>query len=214
VARHVPNLLTFAGLLFGFSELGSVLNGHSELAGAFLLLALLADGLSGQLARRRKHASELGAELDSLASLIAFGVSVMVLAFERSLRQLGPLGWLISVAVAVAVALRLSRDNASSPEGKRYHGLPVPAFGLSLGLLAERTQSAQGSWVLALVALALAGLMLGPFSYARLSNRNALQLPLGLAVLLAVFFEPLRPLLLGAALLYCLAGAWVGRDGR
>src|SRR5258705_8816340 len=101
------------------------------------MLALLADGLSGQLARRRNHASDLGAELDSLACLIAFGVRVMVLAFVRSLKDLGAFGWVLAVGVAVAVALRLSRDNASNPEWPSYHGLPVPAFGAALGLLSE-----------------------------------------------------------------------------
>lgn len=205
VTRHVPNLLTFAALLFGFSELGSVLSGQCELAAGFLLLALLADGLSGQLARRRNCASDLGAELDSLASLIAFGVSVMVLAFERSLRQWGGFGWVVAVGVAVAVALRLSRNNASNPESGAYHGLPVPAFGVAVGLIAQLPVP---PWVVALAAVSLSVLMLSPFAYARISNRNGVQLSLGALLLLAVVAPMFRPMALGAALLYALGGSF------
>jgi CDP-diacylglycerol--serine O-phosphatidyltransferase len=201
--RHVPNLLTFAGLLLGYAELGSVLNGSSSLAGGFLLLALLSDGVSGQWAKRRGHASDLGAELDSLACLIAFGVSVMVLAYERSLKQLGGLGLVLSVGVAVAVALRLSRDNASNPEaGGRYHGLPVPAFGTALGLLSELPVDPR---VVALCAVGFSVLMLGPLTYPRLSPNNKTQYSLGLGVAVAALCPQVRPVVLAVALLYAIA---------
>ncbi|HXC62937.1 MAG TPA: CDP-alcohol phosphatidyltransferase family protein, partial [bacterium] len=70
--RHVPNIMTLGCLVMGFSEVGAVLSGHSELAAGFLLWALLLDGLAGQVAKRRNGTSELGAELDSLACLMAF----------------------------------------------------------------------------------------------------------------------------------------------
>ena len=203
--RQLPNLLTMGSLVLGFSELGAVLSGHSELGAGFLLWALLLDGLAGQFARRRDRKTELGAELDSLASLIAFGIGVMVLAFERCLRQMGPIGWIVAVGVAVATALRLSRDNPSKPDWPRYQGLPVPAFGTAIALLATADQPPQ---LVAIAAVALAVLMLAPLSYARFSQRMAVQLPMGIGVGLAAFVPMLRPAVLVLALLYALGGAY------
>ncbi|MES2202552.1 MAG: CDP-alcohol phosphatidyltransferase family protein [candidate division FCPU426 bacterium] len=209
--RQLPNLVTFVQILLGFSALGAVLNNASGLGAGILLLALLADGLSGQLARRHSSASDLGAELDALASLMAFGVSVMVLAFERSLRQLGPWGWAVAVAVAVSVALRLSRDNKNNPDWPLYQGLPVPAFGISVALLAS--QSPDQPWLVAGVSLGMAALMLSPLRYARLSKRPLVQGSLGVAVLLAVFYTPFRAWFLSAVLLYTLFGSFFGFFG-
>ena len=203
--RQIPNLLTMASLVLGFSELGAVLGGHSELGAGFLLWALLLDGSAGQWARRRGRQSELGAELDSLAALIAFGIGVMVLAFERSLRQLGPLGWIVAVAVAVAAALRLSRDNSTRPDWPRYQGLPVAAFGTAVALLASLDEPPA---IVAGAAVSLAVMMLSPLSYARFSQNKAVQGVAGLLVGLAALLPSLRVAVLGAAILYALGGAW------
>lgn len=202
---QVPNALTLGSLVLGFGELGAVLSGKSHLAAGFLLWALLLDGLAGQLARHRDGKSDLGAELDQLASLIAFGIGVMVLAFERSLRDIGPWGWIVAVAVAVATALRLSRDNPSKPDWPRYQGLPVPAFGAAVGLLAVMDQPPR---IMVGACLALAVLMLSPLSYARFSQKAVVQAPLGALIALAALFPQFRPAVLMLALAYALGGAF------
>jgi len=207
---QVPNFLSLGCLVLGFGELGAVLSGKSGLAAGFLLWALLLDGLAGQVARRRDVKSDLGAELDSLASLIAFGIGVMVLAFERSLKDLGPWGWIVAVAVAVATALRLSRDNPSNPDWPRYQGLPVPAFGAAIGLLSVMDQPPA---LLAGAALALGVLMLAPLSYARFSQKIWIQAPLGILIAAAALYAPLRQVLLMLALLYALGGAFFSFSG-
>lgn len=203
--RRLPNGLSLACLVLGFFELGAVLGGRPGLAPVFLLLALLADGLAGQVAWRKGLTTPLGAELDSLASLMAFGVSATVFAFEQSLRQLEvqALGWLLGLAFAVAAALKLSRDNASSPDWPRYQGLPVPAFGTFLVLAASRGLP---PWFTALAGLGLAAAMLSPLRYPRFASTAAVQAPLGLLVLVCALFPPARDLLLALVLLYAVAG--------
>jgi CDP-diacylglycerol--serine O-phosphatidyltransferase len=190
--------------------LGAVLGGNCAAAGSLLLWALLLDGLAGQAARKGKDESELGAELDSLAALIAFGIAVMVLAFEQSLRFLGPLGWVLSVGVAVSVALRLSRDNQANPDWPRYQGLPVPAFGAALGLLSLQDCP---PLLLAAAAFSLAVLMLAPLSYARLSQSPMVQAGMGGLLMLAVALPAARLLVLWIALLYALGGAFFDFGG-
>lgn len=203
--RHVPNLLTMGSLVLGFGELGAVLSGHSELGAGLLLWALLLDGGAGQWARRRDRKTELGAELDSLGALIAFGIAVMVMAFERSLREMGPLGWVIAVGVAVAAALKLSRDNPTSPDWPRYQGLPVAACGTGIALLCTLDQPPR---IVATASVALAVLMLSPLHYARFSQARGVQAAMGISVGLAALWMPLRPLVLMLVLLYALGGAW------
>jgi CDP-diacylglycerol--serine O-phosphatidyltransferase len=206
MTRHFPNFLTLISLVLGFSELGAVLSGHSELAAGLLLWALLLDGLAGQFARKRNRSSELGAELDSLAALMAFGISVMVLAFERSLIDLGPMGWIVAVGAAVATALRLSRDNPSNPDWPRYQGLPVPAFGAAVALLVTSEQVPPDFVAIAVSALAV--LMLAPFHYARFSQRLWVQAPLGIFVVAAIIMPQLREIVLFFVLFYALGGAF------
>jgi CDP-diacylglycerol--serine O-phosphatidyltransferase len=205
MTRHFPNALTLISLVLGFSELGAVLSGQSPLAASLLLWALLLDGLAGQWARKKNGSSELGAELDSLAALMAFGVSVMVLAFEFSLRQLGFLGWVVAVGVAVAAALRLSRDNASKPDWPSYQGLPVPAFGVAVGLMVTLNQPPE---LVAIATLSLAVLMLAPLQYSRFSQRSVVQIPLGILLVMAILLPHLRLAFLVVVLLYALGGSF------
>jgi phosphatidylserine synthase len=210
VRRQIPNLMTLGCLVLGFSEVGAVLSGHSALAAAFLLWALILDGLAGQVAKRRGGTSELGAELDSLASLMAFGVGVMVMAFERSLRDLGPLGWFVAVAAAVAAALRLSRDTPNKASWQLYNGLPLPACGAAIALLATLDQPPQ---LVAVAALALSALMLVPLEYPRFSQALPVQIAMGLLLALAAVIPLLRHAVLGIVLLYVLGGPWFDFGG-
>ncbi len=202
--KRLPNLLSLACIVLGFFELGAVLAGRPQAALSFLMLALLSDGLAGQLAWRGGLKTPLGAELDALGSLMAFGVAVTAFAFEACLRGLGGAGWFLAVAFAVAAALKLSRDNAASPDWPRYQGLPVPAFGAGLGLAAGRLGG--HPWLPALLGLALAALMLSPLRYPRFASRAAVQAPMGLLVLAAAFWEPARDVLLAVVLIYAAAG--------
>jgi CDP-diacylglycerol--serine O-phosphatidyltransferase len=191
-------------LVLGFGELGAVLQGEMILAAGLLLGALLMDGLAGQWARRHLRDSELGAELDSLAALMAFGVGAMVLAYEAKLSQLGIAGKTLVVGLAVATALRLAKDNNKSPDWPRYQGLPVPAFGACMGLFCTFADVSANQ--AALAGLALAVLMLAPLRYPRFSNSLWVQLPLGAVVSIAIFYPPWRDAVLMTAFFYAVGG--------
>lgn len=206
IRRHFPNFLTLGSLILGFSELGAVLGGQSQAAAGLLLAALVLDGLAGQFARHRSGSSELGAELDSLAALMSFGISVIVLAFERSLQDLGIVGWIVAVASAVGVALRLSRDNPSNPDWPRYQGLPVPAFGCAVALIVT-LQPSPATFV-ATAMLSLTVLMLMPVTYARFAQKGWVQVPLGIIIVVGIVWTPLRVLGEILVLLYALGGAF------
>jgi CDP-diacylglycerol--serine O-phosphatidyltransferase len=203
--RHLPNALTLLALLVGFSTLGAVLGGAPSLGLSLLPLAMLCDGLAGWLAKRRGRETPIGAELDAVAALMAFGIPVAALAFELKLRALGTSGTVLAVAFAVAGALRLSRDNADHPDWPLYKGLPLPAAGGLLALLSGMDGMAPE--MTALAALVLGALMLCPIRWARLPRHAGLILALGILLLSAAAWAQARPLLLAVLSLYTVFGA-------
>jgi CDP-diacylglycerol--serine O-phosphatidyltransferase len=103
--------------------------------------AAVLDGLDGRIARALKGTSRFGAELDSLADFIDFGVAPAIILYFSGLKQLGGLGWLICLLFAIACALRLARfnvmlDDPDAPAWKKafFVGMPAPA-GAVVGLL-------------------------------------------------------------------------------
>jgi CDP-diacylglycerol--serine O-phosphatidyltransferase len=104
-----------------------------ELALAAIVFAALLDGIDGRVARLLKASSRFGAELDSLADFVNFGVAPAFLVFNWGLGSLKSLGWICVMIFALASALRLARFNVASDEDnprwqKAYFiGMPTPA---------------------------------------------------------------------------------------
>jgi CDP-diacylglycerol---serine O-phosphatidyltransferase len=133
--RFTANALTLACLGLGF--LAALAAGRGELDGALSLLALagLADTLAGRAAHGWNLESEIGAELDSLASLMAWGVAASMLAYSAALAPLGPWGMALAGWAALAAAWRLCKGDVQ--EGRSHHeGLPLPAAGVPLAAAA------------------------------------------------------------------------------
>lgn len=131
VAGRLPNGLTLACLGLGF--LASMAAGKGEIGPAFSLLALaaIADGLAGRVARGMDLGSEIGAELDSLASVLVWGVATALLMHHQALASLGPMGTVLAGLVAVSAAWRLCKGDVQSG-ARHYDGLPLPAAGVAL----------------------------------------------------------------------------------
>ena len=204
----LPNALTLACLGLSFAIIGAAGEGKTELGLRLLAFCLLADGLAGRAARRPGASTELGAELDSLGALLAYGVAIPLLGFTAGLENWGWRGWTICGALALACALRLSRDNADTPDFPRYQGLPPAAAALFLGGALAQGLAPQG--MAALFALAVV-LMLSPLRYPRLSLPLPALAPLGL--LQAVAALGWKPAWIGLAALglaYSLAGWALG----
>jgi len=125
----LPNLLTSMSLLGGFYAIVACFDGKFDHAAIAILISASLDGLDGRIARLTHTTSKFGAEYDSLADLVAFGLAPGILIFTWALRPFGRYGWLAAFLYVVCGALRLARFNVqiSRVESKRFNGLPIPA---------------------------------------------------------------------------------------
>jgi CDP-diacylglycerol---serine O-phosphatidyltransferase len=106
-------------------------------------LAVVLDALDGRLARYLKGTSRFGAELDSLADFVNFGVAPAIILYLWSLNGLKTFGWVVCLMLAIGCALRLARfnvmlDDPDKPKwaGGFFTGIPAPAgAGLALAPL-------------------------------------------------------------------------------
>jgi CDP-diacylglycerol--serine O-phosphatidyltransferase len=134
--RLLPNALTVLAMCAGLSAAQFALSGNYPAAIASIAVAAVLDSLDGRIARLLDATSKMGAELDSLADAISFGVSpALVLYIWRF--DGNRLGWVIALVFAVCIILRLARfntlldDTEQPPYAKEFFvGVPAPAGGL------------------------------------------------------------------------------------
>ena len=129
----VPNAITAAALCAGLTGIRFAITGDFEKAVLAVVLAGLLDGIDGRIARALKAQSRFGAELDSLADNVSFGVAPALILFMWSLQDVPRFGWFASLAFAVCMSLRLARFNAriDMPDEPRKQagfltGVPAP----------------------------------------------------------------------------------------
>ena len=125
----LPNLVTTASLFAGFYSLVATLNRDYNTAAIMIFVSAVCDGLDGKVARMTGSTSKFGVEYDSLADLVAFGVTPGLMVYAWALRPYGRLGWLAAFLFVACGALRLARFNVqvNTVESKRFVGLPIPA---------------------------------------------------------------------------------------
>lgn len=127
----LPHLFTTANLFWGYYAIIKATTGEYFEAGLGIVLAAVFDLFDGRVARMAGVESEFGAEYDSLADLIAFGVAPSILAMHAgNLLALERLGWVVAFLFTVCAALRLARFNVTTgPYKGWFEGLPSPAAG-------------------------------------------------------------------------------------
>ncbi|MEN3930491.1 CDP-diacylglycerol--serine O-phosphatidyltransferase [Microvirga sp. W0021] len=137
----VPNIITLLALCLGLTAIRFSFDARWDIAVFSILGAAVLDGLDGRVARLLKGTSRFGAELDSLADFISFGVAPALLLYSFSLSNLKSIGWLVALIFAMSMALRLARFNAmidapSRPDWQHnfFTGVPAPA-GAMLAML-------------------------------------------------------------------------------
>ena len=125
----LPSILTTFGMFAGFYSIVASINGNFTLAAISIMVAMMWDTLDGRVARLTNTQSAFGAQYDSLADLISFGLAPALLVYEWSLSDLGRVGWLAAFIFLACAALRLARFNTQvGISDKRYfQGLPSPA---------------------------------------------------------------------------------------
>jgi len=135
----VPNSFTALSLLLGVASIITTQLGDLELAGWIIVWCGLLDVMDGVSARLLNATSSFGAEFDSMADLVSFGVAPAVLILNAGL-QLGGIEydsgqfWILLIAISVFVlagAMRLARFNLVSdkPSNGWFAGVPIPAAG-------------------------------------------------------------------------------------
>ena len=125
----LPNLLTTAGLFSGFYAVVSSMNGHFEAAAVAIFVAMIFDGLDGRVARMTNTQSEFGAEYDSMADMVSFGVAPALVSYNWGLSEMGKIGWLAAFIYVAGAALRLARFNTNIAivDKRFFQGLASPA---------------------------------------------------------------------------------------
>ncbi len=134
----LPNLFTMASLFAGFLGLLWAIEGRFDLTAVAILFSCLFDGLDGKVARLTHTSSEFGVQFDSLADLVAFGVSPAIMVYQWQLSRFGRLGMVAAFLLVACGALRLARFNVMSGKAgaskKFFLGLPIPAAGCMIAL--------------------------------------------------------------------------------
>lgn len=130
----LPNMLTVAAICAGLTAIRFGVDGNYERAVLLILLAAVLDGLDGRLARALGSDSEMGAELDSLADFLNFGVAPPLILYFWALEDLRGAAWISVLVFTVCCVVRLARFNATSKadEGTSklsefFVGVPAPA---------------------------------------------------------------------------------------
>ncbi|MFT5313916.1 MAG: CDP-diacylglycerol--serine O-phosphatidyltransferase [Paraglaciecola sp.] len=214
----LPNLLTTAGLFSGFYAIVSSMNGRFEAAAIAIFVAMIFDGLDGRVARMTNTQSEFGAEYDSMADMVSFGVAPALVAYNWGLTDLGKIGWLAAFVYVAGGALRLARFNTQIgiADNRYFQGLASPAAAaLVAGLVwvgVEYDIDGNDYSVIVAIVTSLAGmLMVSNFKYNSFKELNLhgkvpfVALLLVMLVFVVVATEPALVLFLVFAL-YALAG--------
>ncbi len=134
ISKLVPSTLTLLGLCSGTTAIRFALLHDWTSAVAAIVFAMIFDLLDGRAARMLGADTRFGAQLDSLADLVSFGIAPGVIMYVWSLEAMGPAGWIATLIFCACAAIRLARFNVQSvrDEGATkanpyFTGLPTPA---------------------------------------------------------------------------------------
>ncbi|MBR1193189.1 phosphatidylcholine/phosphatidylserine synthase [Bradyrhizobium sp. AUGA SZCCT0240] len=137
----VPNFITLLAICAGLTAIRLSIEGRMELAVAAIVFAAVLDGVDGRVARMIKGQSKFGAELDSLADFVNFGVTPGLMLYFWQLHDLGNGGWIAAMVYAISGGLRLARFNASIDDPNKpafaanyFTGVPAPLGALTVML--------------------------------------------------------------------------------
>jgi CDP-diacylglycerol--serine O-phosphatidyltransferase len=230
VRTLLPNLITLLALCAGLTAIRLAVEDKLELALAAIVFAALLDGIDGRVARMLKGTSRFGAELDSLADFVNFGVAPALILYLWGLHDLKSAGWIAALVFAICAGLRLARFNVMIDDPNRppwagnfFTGIPAPAgaitvllpiyitfLGVPVGLVTV--------WFTFFYTLLIGLLMvsrLPVFSGKRVGKRVPPEMVLPVFVMVVLFFAllvsyPWQVLTLGTlAYLACLPLGWL-----
>lgn len=167
----VPNIITVLAICAGLSAVRMAFENRFDMAIFLILAAALLDFLDGRMARLIRGASKFGAELDSLADAVNFGVVPALVLYIFVLDEAGPFGWIAALIYTIACALRLARFNVMAgdvdrPKWQQAYFVGVPAPGGALVVLLPVYLGFLGfspdwitAWVISVYTITIAFLM-------------------------------------------------------
>ncbi|AZO06206.1 phosphatidylcholine/phosphatidylserine synthase [Mesorhizobium sp. M2A.F.Ca.ET.037.01.1.1] len=130
----LPNLVTVLAICAGLSGIRFAFENRFEIAVVMVLLAAFLDGIDGRLARMLKATSKFGAQMDSLADIVNFGVAPALVLYAFLLDRAGSPGWIAALLFTIACGMRLARfnvlaDDTDQPawQTEYFVGVPAPA---------------------------------------------------------------------------------------
>jgi CDP-diacylglycerol--serine O-phosphatidyltransferase len=187
----LPNAITAAALCAGLTGIRFAIDGQWAYAILSVVLAGVLDGIDGRIARLLNAQSRFGAELDSLADSLSFGVAPALILFLWSLNDWPRFGWFAALAFAISCALRLARFNARIDTEDQPHksagfltGVPAPVgAGLAFtpfylwnetGIAFFRDPVVMALWLSVIAMLMISNM--ATLSWASLRPRKAIRL--------------------------------------
>ena len=230
VRTLLPNLITLLALCAGLTAIRLAVENKLELALAAIVFAALLDGIDGRVARLLKGTSRFGAELDSLADFVNFGVAPALILYFWGLRELKSAGWIAAMVFAICAGLRLARFNVMIDDPNKpawaanfFTGIPAPAGAITVLLpIYLSFLGAPGGlitvWLTFFYTVLIALLMvsrLPVFSGKRVGKRVPPDMVLAVFVVVVLFFAllisyPWEVLTLGTLVyLGCLPLGWL-----
>ena len=221
----IPNLLTTGSVLCGFVSIIYSFDGYLTIAANLILVSFVLDGLDGRVARITKTTSDFGAQYDSLADVVSFGVAPSVFLYQWFLKDVNflinswlELGVIIASLYLVSVLLRLARFNTSKSKDF-FIGLPCP-LGAKLVTLSYIMINKAGLEITAhkeisvFLTLLVSFLMISKFSYFSFKNFGSDEkikfywLFFIIFLLVITLINPYMVLLL-LAIIYSLSGLFI-----
>ena len=221
----IPNLLTTGSVLCGFVSIIYSFDGYLTIAANLILVSFVLDGLDGRVARITKTTSDFGAQYDSLADVVSFGVAPSVFLYQWFLKDVNflinswlELGVIIASLYLVSVLLRLARFNTSKSKDF-FIGLPCP-LGAILVTLSYIMINKTGLEITAhkeisvFLTLLVSFLMISKFSYFSFKNFGSDEkikfywLFFIIFLLVITLINPYMVLLL-LAIIYSLSGLFI-----
>lgn len=216
----LPNLFTTSALFCGFYAIVASINAKFEVAAVAIFVAMLLDGIDGRVARLTNTQSDFGAEFDSLADMVSFGLAPALVMYLWMLSTLGKIGWVVSFVYVACAALRLARFNtqASHSDKNYFQGLASPAAAAIVagliwnGGLIKEYLSMPTLQVVALIVTLITGLLMVSniryHSFKGINWRSKVSFATILMIVLVLVFVSAAPeqLLFGGFFVYALSG--------
>ena len=200
----LPNALTILAICAGLTAIRLGVQGDYVLSVLLIIGAGIIDGIDGRLARLLGSSSKMGAELDSLADFLNFGVAAPLTLYFWALQDMRGLGWISVLVFAVCCVIRLARFNVTAksdePRDSAYfQGVPSPAGALLVMLpmylsfaIADRAvlpDTAICLYMIVVGLLLISRLPTWSFKTTKISRENVKFFLVGVAVVGAALFS-------------------------